>query len=90
MMMGYGGQVFVAGATGRLGARIVKMLLEKNNQIKVRLPDAYLLLLLLIQLITLCFRRLPLIMYMLIITPEGVCRGRTLHSMQSELKHFAS
>ena len=29
-------QVFVAGATGRLGARIVKMLLEKNNQIKVR------------------------------------------------------
>ena len=28
--------MFVAGATGRLGARIVKMLLEKNNQIKVR------------------------------------------------------
>ena len=30
-------QVFVAGATGRLGARIVKMLLEKSPQIKVRL-----------------------------------------------------
>ena len=30
-------QVFVAGATGRLGARIVKMLLEKSPQTKVRL-----------------------------------------------------
>ena len=76
--MGYGGQVFVAGATGRLGARIVKMLLEKNNQIKVRLPDVYLLLLLLIQLLTVCFRRLPLIMYMLIITPEGAIPGQSL------------
>lgn len=37
LTLGSGGkQVFVAGATGRLGARIVKMLLEKNNQIKVR------------------------------------------------------
>ena len=34
--VGCDAQVFVAGATGRLGARIVKMLLEKNNQIKVR------------------------------------------------------
>ena len=31
--------MFVAGATGRLGARIVKMLLEKNNQIKVKPPN---------------------------------------------------
>ncbi len=30
----------MAGATGRLGARIVKMLLEKNNQIKVSPADA--------------------------------------------------
>ncbi len=37
-LMAYGLlQVFVAGATGRLGARIVKMLLEKSPQIKVRL-----------------------------------------------------
>ena len=28
-------QVFVAGATGRLGARVVKMLLEKSPQLKV-------------------------------------------------------